>query len=92
MNLLKYFILGVFYFNHGLCTSQEIKKYNSYEFFIAGHTYGDPIIENDSSINSLGLHTPFRNKFNLIANNTKMKFFECRKSEKTKLETPLVAS
>lgn len=74
MNFIRYLILAILYINHVLCMSQEIKKRNAYEFFVAGHTYGNPGIERDPSKNSLGLHTPFKNKFELIANNDKIKF------------------
>jgi hypothetical protein len=46
------------------CSKEEIpeipKKSEPYSFFIAGHTYGKPGIDNP------GLHPPFEEKFNLI--------------------------
>ncbi|MFK5970583.1 MAG: T9SS type A sorting domain-containing protein [Candidatus Marithrix sp.] len=39
-----------------------------YSFFIAGHTYGAP------GVNNIGLHPPFKEKFGYIQNRTEIKF------------------
>lgn len=39
-----------------------------YSFFIAGHTYGKPGVDN------VGVHPPFKNKFDLIKNDKTIKF------------------
>ena len=43
-------------------------KDTSYSFFIAGHTYGKPFIEND------GFHPPFKSKFDYIQSRTEIEF------------------
>ena len=40
----------------------------SYSFFIAGHTYGTPGVDN------IGVHPPFKNKFDLIKNDERINF------------------
>ena len=40
----------------------------AYSFFIAGHTYGTP------GVNNIGLHPPFKGKFGYIQNRTEIKF------------------
>lgn len=42
--------------------------YCSYSFFVAGHTYGKP------GVNNIGLHPPFKQKFEYIQNRTEIKF------------------
>ncbi len=41
---------------------------NLYSFFVAGHTYGQP------GINNVGFHPPFKQKFDYIQNKTEIKF------------------
>lgn len=41
---------------------------NNYSFFVAGHTYGIPMV------NNIGLHPPFKNKFSYIQNRSEIKF------------------
>lgn len=48
------------------CNNEEIKK--DYSFFVAGHTYGKPRVDN------IGFHPPFKNKFNLINNDKLIDF------------------
>ena len=40
------------------CESEKI--YKKYSFFVAGHTYGEPRIDN------VGFHPPFKDKFEII--------------------------
>ena len=44
---------------------KTIKKYS---FFVAGHTYGEPRVDN------IGFHPPFKNKFNFINSNKLIEF------------------
>lgn len=48
------------------CESEKI--FNKYSFFVAGHTYGEPRIDN------VGFHPPFKDKFNLINEDELIRF------------------
>ncbi len=43
-------------------------SYSPYSFFVAGHTYGKPVIDN------IGVHPPFKNKFDFIRNQEIIEF------------------
>ncbi len=60
--ILFLFLLFIFF----SCEKKEIKKH--YSFFVAGHTYGEPRVDN------IGFHPPFKNKFELINNNNLIDF------------------
>ena len=49
---------------------QETPEYSpiSHSFFIAGHTYGSPGVDNE------GFHPAFKNKFNFIQNDVNVDF------------------
>lgn len=53
-------------FSTGLINAQS--KSTPYSFFIAGHTYGKP------GVNNIGLHPPFKEKFNYIRQRDEIKF------------------
>lgn len=46
----------------------EITQYDHYSFFVAGHVYGKPGVDN------AGVHPPFKNRFDLIKSDTLIKF------------------
>lgn len=52
------------------CEKEEVKEpaILEYSFFVAGHTYGSP------NMNNIGLHPPFVSKFDLIKNDSLMDF------------------
>jgi len=66
-----FFAAGIF-FNLASCqTDNEVPDttvYNRYSFFVAGHTYGKPGVDN------AGVHPPFKRKFDLIKSDTLIKF------------------
>ena len=47
---------------------QETVPHLQYSFFVAGHTYGKPGVDN------IGFHPPFRQKFDLIKNDSSIQF------------------
>jgi len=47
---------------------QQIVPFIRYSFFVAGHVYGKPGVDN------IGFHPPFRQKFDLIKNDSSIKF------------------
>jgi hypothetical protein len=47
---------------------EKIVPYIQYSFFVAGHTYGKPGVDN------IGFHPPFRQKFDLIKNDSTIQF------------------
>ena len=50
----------------GSVVSEEVPI--NYSFFIAGHTYGTPGVDNE------GVHPPFRNKFDFIKDDESLNF------------------
>jgi len=60
-------LLGIFLAFLVSCSSPERLEYS---FFIAGHAYGDP---NDRG-RTKGLYQPFKNKFEFLNNQKKLKF------------------
>lgn len=67
---LLFFLLVIFFFsckkenNNTLANPPTIE----YSFFIAGHTYGKPGIDN------IGFHPPFKNKFDYLKNDSTLQF------------------
>jgi len=61
MRLLITFLLAVF---SGIAQNDS----TLYSFFVAGHTYGNP------GVNNKGFHPPFKDKFGYIQNRTEIKF------------------
>lgn len=64
-NLLRKIAPFVFFI---LLISCATRKEEPYSFFIAGHTYGKPFVEND------GFHPPFKEKFFYIKSRTEIEF------------------
>ena len=58
---LRKLLFILLFFNLLSCNKEDIIK--NYSFFVAGHTYGEPKVDN------VGFHPPFKDKFNLINNN-----------------------
>lgn len=65
------FTISLLFLTLWLSCSAPSKKLN-YSFFIAGHTYGSPNVEGKDRINFIGLHRPFKEKFEFINNQQKM--------------------
>jgi hypothetical protein len=63
------FVLALFHVN---CTKKTegrvLEKEVVYSFFVAGHVYGKP------GVNNVGVHPPFKSKFNLIKNDSLIQF------------------
>lgn len=69
MKRIPLFIIGVLLLLSSCENQNDGKKAQqpvSYSFFVAGHTYGKPGIDN------CGLHPPFKKRFDLIRNNNKI--------------------
>lgn len=47
---------------------REFEKTVDYSFFVAGHVYGEP------GVNNIGVHPPFKSKFNLIKKDSLIQF------------------
>lgn len=61
---MRLFITFLFAVSTGIAQNDS----TLYSFFIAGHTYGNPGVNNE------GFHPPFKNKFGYIQNRTEIKF------------------
>jgi hypothetical protein len=72
INITKIFLSGIILFSFQDCRKedkiQKDKPVIRYSFFVAGHTYGKPGVDND------GFHPPFRQKFDYIKNDSTIKF------------------
>ena len=66
MKTIQYIILIKLILSISLLEAQTDSSL--YSFFIAGHTYGQP------GVNNIGLHPPFKEKFGYIQNRTEIKF------------------
>ena len=65
------FAAGIFLYFASCQKDNEVPDttvYNRYSFFVAGHTYGKPGVDN------AGLHPPFKKNFDLIKSDTLIKF------------------
>ncbi len=58
----------VIVFTLTLFIGQALFSQNQYSFFVAGHTYGQPGVDN------IGLHPPFKEKFSYIQSRSEIKF------------------
>ena len=58
----------IFFILFSSCSINDDLDSNAYSFFVAGHTYGKPGIDN------IGFHPPFRKNFNLINTDKLMQF------------------
>ncbi|MCF8358761.1 MAG: metallophosphoesterase [Prolixibacteraceae bacterium] len=50
------------------CSPEKKSDPEPYSFFVAGHTYGQP------GVNNIGLHPPFKQKFSCIQSRSEIKF------------------
>jgi len=66
MRIIQYFIVTILILSINILKAQTESAL--YSFFIAGHTYGAP------GVNNTGLHPPFKEKFVYIQNRTEIKF------------------
>jgi len=64
---MKFRISFVFIFFYGIILSAQ-GNVNLYSFFVAGHTYGKP------GVNNIGFHPPFKQKFNYIRSRPEIVF------------------
>lgn len=68
-NIIKLFSIFLFITSFSCSKNEAITENQNvleYSFFIAGHTYGKP------NVNNVGLHPPFKNKFGFINNQEKI--------------------
>ena len=66
MKIVRFLIIAILITFVSLLKAQSDSV--SYSFFIAGHTYGTP------GVNNIGLHPPFKEKFEYIQNRPEIKF------------------
>lgn len=64
----KYSYLFLFFICFSSCDIDDGLDSGPYSFFVAGHTYGKPRVDN------VGFHPPFKKKFNLINNDMSIEF------------------
>jgi len=72
IHIAAYFIISTIFIFFPGCEKDnevlEIVPFIRYSFFVAGHTYGTPGAEN------MGLYPPFRQRFDIIKNDSSVKF------------------